>query len=137
MEIAEAASFGTRKSQVQILPPRPPSNKIGGTEYYRYEFWVGSWVADPPALSGAAGKPRRTQARNGFRGSSTRLADTQARFSVPHAQRGNSSLTYIIGAVQEADTLEIDTRPATAAEKQIRAGSHQNLKRDTARSCPV
>ena len=44
MEIAETPSFGTRKSQVQILPPRPPSNKIGGTEYYRYEFWVGSWV---------------------------------------------------------------------------------------------
>src|SRR5260370_3306386 len=31
-EIGKAASFGTRKSQVQILPPRPPSNKIGGTE---------------------------------------------------------------------------------------------------------
>ena len=49
MEIAEAASFGTRKSQVQILPPRPPSNKIGGSGYYRYEFWVGSWVDGPPA----------------------------------------------------------------------------------------
>jgi hypothetical protein len=43
-EIAEAASFGTRKSQVQILPPRPPSKKIGGIEFHRYDFWVGSWV---------------------------------------------------------------------------------------------
>jgi hypothetical protein len=46
MEIAKVASFGTRKSQVQILPPRPPSNKIGGTEYHGYDFWVGSWVGE-------------------------------------------------------------------------------------------
>jgi hypothetical protein len=44
MEIAKAASFGTRKSQVQILPPRPPSNKMSGIKFYRHEFWVGSWV---------------------------------------------------------------------------------------------
>ena len=29
---------------VRIHSPRPPSNKIGGTEYHAYEFWVGSWV---------------------------------------------------------------------------------------------
>jgi hypothetical protein len=46
-EIAKAASFGTRKSQVQILPLRPPSNKVCGTEFHRYEFWVGSWVGGP------------------------------------------------------------------------------------------
>ena len=62
-----AVWFGTRKSQVQILPPRPPSIKIGGTEYYRYEFWVGSWVGGFGALVGAARKPRRTRARNSFR----------------------------------------------------------------------
>jgi hypothetical protein len=45
--------FGTRKSQVQILPPRPPSNKIGGVEFHRYDFWVGSWVG------GCAGTGRR------------------------------------------------------------------------------
>lgn len=48
---------------VRVHSPRPPSHKIGGTEYHGYEFWVGSWVGGlgwrelaPPVNSGEYGR---------------------------------------------------------------------------------
>jgi hypothetical protein len=54
---------------VRIHSPRPPSNKSGGIEYYRYEFWVGSWVGESGGLGWRSGKVRFVQARNAFRAS--------------------------------------------------------------------